>query len=1193
MMVFYADERESSSMNPNQIRSLRQTTGLTQQQFADLLGVSFVTLNRWENGQTKPSAMGAAKLQELSGKQPSMTGLAAAEEGRSEPVRLDFLGNPNEVRVLVEGERLSYGHLFNPAFATEISQIDPLPHQRIAVYQKMLPQSRLRFLLADDAGAGKTIMTGLYIRESLSRRTIHRVLVVAPAGLVGNWQKELKSLFQLGFKIVTGADAKQGNPFVGTDSDRIVVSVDSLRSANLFRCLGDASVPAYDLVVFDEAHKLSANRDPDGTFRPTDRYRLAETLAGVRDIPAEWKLPWTTHHLLLLTATPHMGKPYPYYCLWRLLEPELFSTETAFNLFPMDSRSRYFIRRVKEEMVNLQGQNLYPPRYCDTHSFDLTEGSISEQTLYEETTAYIQNYYNHARLLNRQAARFAMTVFQRRLASTTWALLCSFRRRLEKLETLIDDVQAGRIPEEELRNQQRRLDGKVKDSLSESGKTADEESTEGGMEEHEREEAEAMGAFIATSLAELVTERAKVKELIGLAEAVHADGQASKFDRMNQLLRSADFVDQKVIIYTEHKDTLEFLLRRLEAQGYADQVATIHGGLNFQQRDAQVERFRTPNAEGGCRFFIGTDAAAEGINLQFCWVLINYDIPWNPARLEQRMGRIHRYGQKKDRVAIINLIAGETREGKVVKTLLDKLEEIRKQLGSDKVFDVIGRVFADLSLTDYIQRAVISDDEAEREALALSGQLTVEQIKAIAAQEETLFGSGGDVALELPQLRDALAVEELRRLLPGYVRRYLEHAIPIVGVEIVGDPNQHFFLRPRKRGALDSLMPIIETYPERIRNKFTVYKPDDRRDAIFLHPGEPVFDRLSMCAIERCRPAGQSGAIFVDVVTNEPYLFHVARIAVVRGMDPGFPAFHSEEVVEQRLVGLRQTADNRFEETPVEHLLLLKPTNKAAPGSVAFIAHGETYRLAAADFLRGQLLVQASALKALEFQRRLQETQDYLLRAFDYQESELASARKRYTEKAHNGERGAQAELDRIKQQQRTLAARRASALAQAQREVELIQAGPVEIIATVLVQPSQNPEDIAARDAEVERIAMEIAMAFELSHGADVKDVSTPAQARLAGLVDYPGFDLYSKRPGQERGIEVKGRVGLGGIELTENEWAQACNLGDKYWLYAVFDCGSPNPRLLRVQNPFARLIAKARGSVVIAYRDIAQCAT
>lgn len=1183
-------------MTPNQIRLLRQTMGLTQQQFAGLLGVSFVTLNRWENGQTKPSTMGVAKLNELARERGSDMTSAAETEGstpEASSVRLDFLGNANEIRVLVEGERLSYGHLFNPAFATEISQIDPLPHQRIAVYQKMLPQSRLRFLLADDAGAGKTIMTGLYLRESFSRRTIRRVLVIAPAGLVGNWFRELKSLFQLDFKIVTGADARQGNPFVGPDSDRIIVSVDTLRGANLFRCLGDASVQPYDLAVFDEAHKLSANRDPDGSFRPTERYRLAEALAGVRDIPADWRLPWAVHHLLLLTATPHMGKAFPYYCLWRLLEPELFSTETSFNLFPMESRARYFIRRVKEEMVNIQNQRLYPPRHCDTVSFDLTEGPISEQTLYDETTAYIRHYYNQARLLNRQAARFAMTVFQRRLASSTWALLCSFRKRHEKLDGLIEDIQSGRIPEEELRNQQRRLDKKVKDTLSDPAKTADEESTEGGVEEHERDEAEALGAFIATSLAELVTEREKVKELISLAEAVYAAGQESKFERMNQLLRSPEFADQKVIIYTEHKDTLEFLMRRLEAKGYADQVAYIHGGLNFQQRDAQVERFRMPNSDGGCRFFIGTDAAAEGINLQFCWILINYDIPWNPARLEQRMGRIHRYGQKKDRVAIMNLIAGKTREGRVVKTLLDKLEEIRKQLGSDKVFDVIGRVFEGLSLTDYIQRAVVSDDEADREALALTGELTVEQIQALAAQEEKLYGSGGDVASELPHLRDALAVEELRRLLPGYVRRYLEHAVPVVGAEMVGDPDGYFFLRARKRGALDSLMPLVESYPESARSRFTVYRPEDRRDAIFLHPGESVFERLSATAVEKCRVAGQQGAIFVDVTATVPYLFHVARVTVIRSADPGFASFHTEELVEQRLVGIRQFADNRVEEVPVEHLLLLKPTDRAAPGSVAFLAHGETYRLAAAEFLRGDILVKASELKSLACQQRLHETEDYLSRAYDYQESELASARKRYTERARDGERGAQAELERIKQQQRSLAERRSRALAEAKREAELIQPGSVEVLATVLVQPSQDPEDIKARDAEVERIAMEIAIAFEASHGGDVRDVSTPPKARLAGLNDYPGFDLHSKRPTEERGIEVKGRVSMSEIELTENEWARACILREKYWLYAVFDCGSASPRMFRVQDPFARLIAKAKGSVVISYADIARSAT
>ncbi|MCS6945198.1 MAG: helix-turn-helix domain-containing protein, partial [Sutterellaceae bacterium] len=223
-------------MRPEEIRHLRRTLNLTQQQFAELLGVSFVTLNRWENGQTRPSAMGLAKLQDLA-RRSEARGADSLKASGNEPSgdaheatpRLDFLGDANALRVLVEGERLSYGHLFNPAFATEISEIDPLPHQRIAVYQRMLPQHRLRFLLADDAGAGKTIMTGLYVRESLTRRRIRRVLVVAPAGLVGNWYRELHKLFHLQFKIVTGSDAKDGNPFVGAGSDLVVVSIDSLR----------------------------------------------------------------------------------------------------------------------------------------------------------------------------------------------------------------------------------------------------------------------------------------------------------------------------------------------------------------------------------------------------------------------------------------------------------------------------------------------------------------------------------------------------------------------------------------------------------------------------------------------------------------------------------------------------------------------------------------------------------------------------------------------------------------------------------------------------------------------------------------------------------------------------------------------------------------------------------------------------
>jgi SNF2 family DNA or RNA helicase len=307
--------------------------------------------------------MGLARLKELAeGAQPGLepaesANVHAAQDRQpaNDPDsehRLDFLGDAQALRVLVEGERLSFGHQSNPAFATEISRIDPLPHQRIAVYERMLPQPRLRFLLADDAGAGKTIMTGLYVREGLTRRTLRRVMVVAPAGLVGNWQRELKHLFRLGFTIVTSADAKERNPFVGEGSDLVVISIDSLRGQRLFAALGDPQVQPYDLVVFDEAHKLACHRDPDGKIRVTERYRLAEAIAGVRELPDEYRLPWSAHHLLLLTATPHMGKPYPYYALWRLLEPDVLSTLTAFEQFPAEARERYFIRRVKEEMVD-------------------------------------------------------------------------------------------------------------------------------------------------------------------------------------------------------------------------------------------------------------------------------------------------------------------------------------------------------------------------------------------------------------------------------------------------------------------------------------------------------------------------------------------------------------------------------------------------------------------------------------------------------------------------------------------------------------------------------------------------------------------------------------------------------------------------------------------------------------------------
>ena len=291
------------------IKSLRGVRELTQGQLADLIGVSYATVNRWENEQSRPNQLAWRRIIELESEATHrIAEQPAAYDAPERPPSMDFAADPAAVAAVAEAHRLAYGHLFNPAFATETSLIDPLPHQRIAVYEHMLQQAPLRFLLADDAGAGKTIMTGLYIREMLSRRLIRRVLIVPPAGLVGNWEREMHSLFRLPFSIVGGSDARSGNPFVGPDSDLVIASIDTLAGERMFSRLADPATPSYDLVVFDEAHKLSARREPDYRVRKTDRYRLAEAVGGAGADSERWALHWSAQHLLLLTATPHMGK---------------------------------------------------------------------------------------------------------------------------------------------------------------------------------------------------------------------------------------------------------------------------------------------------------------------------------------------------------------------------------------------------------------------------------------------------------------------------------------------------------------------------------------------------------------------------------------------------------------------------------------------------------------------------------------------------------------------------------------------------------------------------------------------------------------------------------------------------------------------------------------------------------------------
>ena len=1157
------------------VRRLRKGLGLTQSQFADRLGVTPITVHRWESGQSRPQRLATARLRELEDAAAPARGVPPEAAPAAIPtVPLDFAGNPDAISAVAEAVRLSHGYQFNPAFATEVSRIDALPHQRIAVYERMIPQQPLRFLLADDAGAGKTIMTGLYVREMLSRRRIRRVLIVPPAGLVGNWERELRTLFRLRFRIASGpgtprkgADrAAAWNPFSGPESGLVVVSLDTLTGGRTFDALRQPGVSPYDLVVFDEAHKLSVVERQDGV-RKRRRYELAEALAGCAGPASRYAgLGWSARHLLLLTATPHMGRDTPYHYLWRLLDPRVFATGEAFRRFPRESRDRHFIRRVKEEMVALDGTPLYRRRVCDTFSYDLSPGPDGEQGLYDATTAYLRRAYNRA-LDNRPAVRLAMGVFQRRLASSTVAVLRSFERRIAKIEQTIDDLRSGRVTASELRRRQRRLDREHREDFFDAHGADDDAGEAGDGERHEDFEEAMLGAVVAVTVEEMQTEIDVLADLAERARRLVASGRESKFERLREVLEDPRHAGEKWLVFTEHRDTADYLIRRLEGFGYSGHVAQIHGGLAWPAREVEVERFRRPD---GARFLVATDAAGEGINLQFCRLMVNYDIPWNPARLEQRMGRIHRYGQRHD-VHIFNLVAGSTHEGRVLRVLLDKLDAIREELQSDKVFDVIGRLFENRSLREHMAEALTDEDE-RRVVDEVGSKLAAGRVDAIADADARVYGQPGEVAERLGSLRVDMDRERYLQLLPGYVRRFVQKSASLLDLEIRGDLDGLFSLAASRPGALDALLPALEDHPRPARGRLCVRRPTADEPCIWLHPGEPVFDALMDQVMSQYVRDAVRGGIFTDPRAEAPYLFHLGATSVVERAGGPLP-------VEQRLFGLRQDADGALSELPVEHLLLLHGAPEVAPGAVPLASRGGAMRASAAAYAGQELSARPVEERRAALRAELPERRRRIGIGFDLRAADLAARRAKLAGRAAGAD--THDELQAVKDEQRTLSTERRDVLARTDAAPERIRSGEVRFLAHALVVPARASDALERYDARVEETAVRIAAAWEEERGSAVRDVSTPGAARLAGLPDWPGFDLLATPPdGDVRNIEVKGRAAQSAVQLELNEWKQALHLGDRYWLYVVFDCATPAPRLVRVRDPFRRLLAKRRES-------------
>ena len=468
-----------------------------------------------------------------------------------------------------------------------------------------------------------------------------------------------------------------------------------------------------------------------------------------------------------------------------------------------------------------------------------------------------------------------MGVFQRRLASSTLAVLRSFERRMAKLERTAGELQSGQVSAADLYRRQRGLDRDHGEDFFDTHGADDDASDDGAGERHEEYEDAVLGALVAVTIDELKREIDTLAGLSAKARRLFESGYESKFEKLREVLEDPLHAGEKWLVFTEHRDTADYLVRRLEGLGFSGQVGQIHGGLQWPAREEQVERFRRPD---GARFLVATDAAGEGINLQFCRLMVNYDIPWNPARLEQRMGRIHRYGQRRD-VRIVNLIAGSTHEGRVLQVLLEKLDAIRKQLRSDKVFDVIGRLFENASLREYMAEALTDDGERQvvgRVTRALAG----DPVGAVRTAEARIYGAPGDVSGRLGALRQDMERERYLQLLPGYVRRFVEKSAALLDLEVRGDLDGDFSLAPRRAGALDELLPALERHPPAARERLRVRRPVADAPCIWLHPGEPVFDALAAQIMRRFARDALRGGIFTDPKADEPYFFHLALSAV-------------------------------------------------------------------------------------------------------------------------------------------------------------------------------------------------------------------------------------------------------------------------------------------------------------------------
>ncbi|MEA2013965.1 MAG: helicase-related protein, partial [Thermodesulfobacteriota bacterium] len=762
-----------------------------------------------------------------------------------------FDADADMLRLVSEAYRIGMAYLFDPLLAVHTSLIDPLPHQITAVYEEMLPRQPLRFLLADDPGAGKTIMAGLLIKELMVRGDLARCLIVCPGNLADQWQDELYRRLQLPFKILTNdmlETSITGNIF--QEIPLLIARLDKLsRNENVQIKLKQAE---WDLIICDEAHKMSASFF-GGEIKETKRRKLGRLLSEL------------TRHFLLMTATPHNGKEEDFQLFMALLDGDRFEGRFRDGVHVADS-SDVMRRMVKEDLFKFDGTPLFPERLAYSVTYRLSD---QEAVLYEQVTNYVREEFNRADTLENEGRKgtvgFALTILQRRLASSPESIYQSLRRRRERLES--------RLREEELlkRGATTRFGpaGWVP-TITEEDLEDLEDATDSEVEETEEKIIDL--ATASQTITELQAEIQILKKLEALALQVRRSGQDKKWEELSRLLQDnsemfdADGSRRKLVIFTEYKDTLKYLTDRITSLiGRADSVVNIHGSIGREDRRKAEEIFKQ---DKNVQILVATDAAGEGINLQRAHLMVNYDLPWNPNRIEQRFGRIHRIGQT-EVCHLWNLVAEETREGDVYLTLLRKLEAEREALGG-AVFDVLGKAIGSAELRKLMIEAIRYGDRPEvraRLTQQVEEVLDKEHLKQLLEEKALTHNSMGSSRIK--KIREEMERAEARRLQPHFIASFFLKAFELLGGSLREREPKRYEIKHvpaviRNRDRLIGMGEVVLTRYERICFEKDLISVPAKPLAAFVAPGHPLLDATTDIILERYRNLLRQGAVFVN-----------------------------------------------------------------------------------------------------------------------------------------------------------------------------------------------------------------------------------------------------------------------------------------------------------------------------------------